>query len=379
MFRATASNLGRVSQLAQKGSHIKPNSRPFSSSLRNQAYVRFSTPGNRGQPQRPRNTLDWRTWDRRVKFLVGTGVLGSAYYISHQEQVPETGRWRFMNTSPEFEAQAKLLHELGPKTLPLNHPITRHVRRVATRVLHASNLGILSGEKIPTVLSPFGIHEGESWNPDAQFGAAANPGPVYGPTKEWNVLVVNDMKTINAMAIPGTIIVFTGILPICQDEEGLAAVLSHVARHTAERLSGQTIRMIVVGLLSFVLGIDVNITNTFQTLMMELPNSRTQEREADLIGIRLMSRACYDPAAAPQVFGRLARLESKIAAKMGLDFFRTHPSSESRVKLLEEALPEAYAILAANPECEHVREQIESFKASARAISPDEHGDWVFA
>lgn len=94
---------------------------------------------------------------------------------------------------------------------------------------------------------------------------------------------------------------FTGILPICQDEEGLAAVLSHgkfhyhlsrsgiltslseighvVARYTAERLSGQTVQWIMLGLFSFVLGVDFGITNAFNTLFLELPNSRTQERE----------------------------------------------------------------------------------------------------
>ncbi len=36
-----------------------------------------------------------------------------------------------------------------------------------------------------------------------QYGATANPAAIYGPNKEWNVLVVNDMKTVNAMAVPG--------------------------------------------------------------------------------------------------------------------------------------------------------------------------------
>lgn len=104
----------------------------------------------------------------------------------------------------------ELRAELGPKTLPLNHPITKHVRRVASHILHASNLGILSGEQPLASLSPFGMSvdpDGTSWNPDAQFGAAANPGPAYGPTKEWNVLVVSDQKMINAMAIPGKIMI----------------------------------------------------------------------------------------------------------------------------------------------------------------------------
>ena len=45
--------------------------------------------------------------------------------------------------------------------------------------------------------------EGNAWNPDVEFGAAKEPGPVYGPSKEWDVIVVNDSKMINAMASPG--------------------------------------------------------------------------------------------------------------------------------------------------------------------------------
>lgn len=54
---------------------------------------------------------------------------------------------------------------------------------------------------------------------------------------------------------------------------------SSVARHTAERISSETLRLIAVGLVSFVLGVDAGLTNTFQTLLLELPNSRTQEHE----------------------------------------------------------------------------------------------------
>jgi hypothetical protein len=95
--------------------------------------------------------------------------------------------------------------ELQNSILPPNHPLTRHVRRVASRILHASNLGILRGEAQPS-LSPFGMissFEGDAWNPDADFGAATDPGPSYGPNKEWDVIVVNNSKMINAMASPG--------------------------------------------------------------------------------------------------------------------------------------------------------------------------------
>ena len=140
-------------------------------------------------------------------------------------------------------SRQSLRNELQASILPPYHPLSRHVRRVVSRILHASNLGILHGE----AHSPFGVRsnfEGDNWNPDADLGAATDPNPAYGPSKEWDVIVVDDPKMINAMASPGRytsnvsqnnylllqlgiITVFTGILPICQDEDGLAAVLSH--------------------------------------------------------------------------------------------------------------------------------------------------------
>jgi hypothetical protein len=80
-----------------------------------------------------------------------------------------------------------------------------------TRILHASNLGSIRGEEKPTVPSPFGLGtnaEGQIWNPDVDVGAAKDPGASYGPKKEWDVIVVNDNKVVNAMANPGNISCF---------------------------------------------------------------------------------------------------------------------------------------------------------------------------
>ncbi|KAH9475558.1 Mitochondrial metalloendopeptidase OMA1 [Psilocybe cubensis] len=287
MFRQPfllARNLVRPTTVHPSAQRISlRNLRSISSTTRREAYIRFSTPG--GPPTKPQNNLHGK-WDPRMKGAVVILGLGGLYYVSHLEQVPETGRWRFMNTSPSFEAQfaemtrKQMRASFGSNTLPPNHPVSRHVRRVVSRILHASNLGVLHGES-PLISSPFGLghdSEGHAWNPDAGFGAAADPGDAYGPSKEWDVIVVNDVKTMNAMALPGIIVVFTGILPVCQDEEGLAAVLAHVARHSAERLSAQTIAWtFLLGLA--VLGIDMGITDFVQKLFVDLPNSRTQEHE----------------------------------------------------------------------------------------------------
>lgn len=303
------------------------------------------------------------------------------YYVSHLEQVPQTGRWRFMNTSPKTEAavgeaaRQEIYAQFRGQILHPNHPVSRHVRRVASRILHASNLGTIHGEERlqPSFASDEfgGFGFGGFSAPDSSLGASTHPSESYGPEKQWDVIVI-DNKTVNAMAVSGAVVVFTGILPVCQDEEGLAAVLGHeighvVARHPAEQISSKTVQLLLSAFLQL-LGVDPIWANTGTVYGVELRNSRAAEYEADLIGLRLMSRACYNPGAAPRMFERLGMLEKSVATRATFEFAQTHPASENRVKYLEEALPEAYQIAASNPECARVRDQLDAFRSSAHSI-----------
>ncbi|KAF9458105.1 peptidase family M48-domain-containing protein [Collybia nuda] len=330
-------------------------------------HVRLYIQYERYSSASPKSPFDYRKWDSSVKLGVGIGILGSVYYISHLEQVPETGRWRFMNTSKKFEerigelARQQSREEYKNTTLPPNHMLSKHVRRVVARILAASNLGVVRGDGLlPAYPQTPGF-----WNPDEDIDKGSN-----SSTNEWDVIVVNDPKMVNAQVVPGLIIVYTGILPVCKDEQGLAAVLAHeighvVARHTAERISSRTV---VIGLLFLLstLGLDMGISDAVQTLLFELPNSRTQELEADRIGLSLMSRACFDPRGAPEMLARLGQMEAHISSRIGMDFLQTHPSSASRVEKLEQILPEAYALLAANPECAPIQDQLQIFREVAR-------------
>jgi Zn-dependent protease with chaperone function len=91
------------------------------------------------------------------------------------------------------------------------------------------------------------------------------------------------------------VFVFTGILPICQDDSGIASVLGHeiahnVAHHMAEKLSSSMISRSIWFLAQIALSIaglqlPVDITGTIINLVLEMPHSRRQESEADLIGL----------------------------------------------------------------------------------------------
>lgn len=62
------------------------------------------------------------------------------------------------------------------------------------------------------------------WNPPPQVDENV---PLGAGTTEWTVMVVNDPKTVNAMAAYGNIVVFTGLLPVAKDEDGLASIIGH--------------------------------------------------------------------------------------------------------------------------------------------------------
>ncbi|KAG2126057.1 peptidase family M48-domain-containing protein [Suillus clintonianus] len=336
------------------------------SSPRYAQYTRFSSEKHRHP--------SGEVIDSRMKIVIALVAVGGTYYIVHLEKVPETGRWRFMDISPKYEtnlAQAaydELLAEFRGKVLPSNHPVTRHVQRVVNRILESSDLGHLRSSEPRRSLAEL---PDDFWSEDP-FTTGRPSGESSTPEsggKEWNLLVVNDPSVVNAMATFGNIVVFTGILPICKDEQGLAAVLGHeiahvVARHASERYSSSKVFLAIAVLLQTVFGFDFGITNLISTLLLELPNSRTQEYEADTIGMQLTAKACFDPQAAVEMHARLAQYE-KAHGATSLEFLRTHPGAERRIKHLEELIPEAYSVQASSPQCAGINESVRRFREFA--------------
>jgi len=296
-----------------------------------------------------------------------------------------------MDVSPKFEASlweasyTELSNQFRGKLLPPSHDITQHVHRVVSRILDANDLGTLRGDprtpRMParTALQPslggFGNGDGQEgppdlWDPDANATNEWHDGAQGLGRKGWNLLVVNDEKVVNAMAAPGTVVVFTGILPVAKDEQGLAAILGHeighvVARHTAERYSYSKV-LIAFAWLAEIIGLPSGFGNILTTLLMELPHSRKQEYEADKIGLKLSAKACFDPTAAPLMFKRLGALE-KSSGGLNVSFLNTHPASDERVKQLEALLPEALSIRGSV--CGEMSEHLGSFgRAVARRV-----------
>lgn len=179
----------------------------------------------------------------------------------------------------------------------------------------------------------------------------ANGQAGYLKDYQWDYNLVDD-KTVNAWCMPGGKIVFyTGILPICKDDAGIAAVMGHevahaLANHGQQRMSAGLLQQ--VGQVGAAIAVGNKSPET-QALVMQaygigtqvggmLPFSRAHETEADVIGLTLMAIAGYDPINAVRVWERMSAMSNGQAPP---EFMSTHPSNESRIANLTALVPEA--------------------------------------
>lgn len=171
------------------------------------------------------------------------------------------------------------------------------------------------------------------------------------PEYQWQFTVVDDPKQANAFALPGgKVAVYTGIFPVARDTAGLATVIGHevahaIARHGAERMSQGVVAQIAGTGLAVGLG---GQTPAARNAVMQafglgvqvgalMPFSRSQESEADQIGMILMAKAGYDPAAAAALWRRFEAAGSSGPP----EFLSTHPSYSTRIQQIEKWVPES--------------------------------------
>ena len=184
------------------------------------------------------------------------------------------------------------------------------------------------GKKIEKSVTAFFINKGEK-DPTSTFG--------------WDYILVDNDKVVNAWCMPGgKIAVYTGLLDITKNEDGLAAVMGHeiahaVAKHSVERASrgvllntgtaildiatkgkvsqiNRTTGMNAVGLLS-----QIGIMNPF---------NRKQESEADYLGLIFASLSGYDIRETIKIWERMKEAKK---GKEPPEFMSTHPSSTNRI------------------------------------------------
>jgi predicted Zn-dependent protease len=168
---------------------------------------------------------------------------------------------------------------------------------------------------------------------------------------DWEFNLIDDDETANAFCVSGgKIAVYTGILPLTRDEEGLAVVLAHEVSHALANHGGERMSQLLIaelGGIALSKAVEKEPQRTQELWKLAygigaqvgflLPYSRQHESEADRIGLILMAQAGYDPEAAIPFWQRMADQ----GGERPPEFLSTHPSPETRIQDIREHLPEA--------------------------------------
>jgi Zn-dependent protease with chaperone function len=177
---------------------------------------------------------------------------------------------------------------------------------------------------------------------------------------DWEFRVIAEDE-LHSCALPGgKVAVSEGLLTVCQDEAGLAVVLSHamahvLARHGSERISPPAVHPGLRGALQTLTRAPVTTVTPQEIIQVygadpqpgeQLPYSRKLETEADAIGLILMAKGGYDPSAAPEFWDRLARRSEDNRSR----WIATHPADAYRTTQLRAMLPVAMNYYDAAPE-----------------------------
>lgn len=257
-------------------------------------------------------------WQIMLVFAVGAAI----YYFANQKTVPLTGRKQLRTMKPAAEMQLGLQSYnqiLADSRVVTSGPVVDAVKEIGRRIARAA--------------------------------APEDPG------FEWAFNVI-DSDQANAFALPGGYTaVYTGLIPIAENEDGLAVIMGHevahaLAHHGAERMAQQNMQRIVgagvsLGAGGMDMGAQRAVMGVFGGISQygyALPFSRKHESEADYIGLVLVARACYDPREAPKLWERMGAAGGASPP----EFQSTHPAPETRVNDFERWMPEAIEIYNEN-------------------------------
>jgi len=176
----------------------------------------------------------------------------------------------------------------------------------------------------------------------------------YRPETEawdWSVRVIDEPETVNAWCMAGgRMAIYTGLIDKLEaTDDEIAQVMGHeishaLLAHTAEKMSRAMAMQI--GLITAAVAapnstegqLAVTGAAMAAVVALELPNSRTAESEADVVGIEIAAKAGYDPRAAETLWAKMAEVGGSGDSRF--DFLSTHPAPVKRMETLRELAPE---------------------------------------
>jgi len=184
----------------------------------------------------------------------------------------------------------------------------------------------------------------------AYFDSMNKKDPTYN--FNWEYILIDNDKIKNAWCMPGgKIAVYTGILKVCKNKQGLAAVMGHeiahaVAKHSVERASRALLLNVGTQAMDIFTGgaisrtartTGVDVAGMLRTFGIDNPFGRKQETEADYLGLIFSSLAGFDIRESVKVWERMKE-ENK--GKEPPEWMSTHPSSSRRIDSLKNWIPE---------------------------------------
>ena len=241
-------------------------------------------------------------------------------------KAPITGRSQFITVSPQqelalgFQSAKQVLAEEKVSTDPQKNTMVKRI-----------------GERIAQV--------------------ATNQYPI-AKSFTWEFFVIENSEEANAFCLPGgKVFVYTGIFKYAANDDELAAVMGHeighaLARHGAERMSSSQVQQVGGQVLGAVMQGRGNPQNTAMAMQafgigtqlgIMLPHSRTQEYEADHIGLVLAAKAGYNPNSALSFWQKFGS-----SGKTPPEYLSTHPAPANRITQIKALLPTVMPIYEAN-------------------------------
>jgi len=165
---------------------------------------------------------------------------------------------------------------------------------------------------------------------------------------EWEYILIDNKRVRNAWCMPGgKIAIYSGMLEVTQNENGLAAVMGHeiahaVAKHSVERASRGMVLNVGTRLVDIVSGgkisnvnrvVGMDTVGLIQQIGIMNPFNRKQESEADYLGMIFSSLSGYDIRETVKIWERMKEINK---GKEPMEFMSTHPSSKNRIKNIND-------------------------------------------
>ena len=285
--------------------------------------------GNRSAPtggQRSRRGL--KLWP-----ILLFGLYFAYYYFSNKNDAPFTGRSQLLDTSAQEEAALGLQSYreiLQQSEVVRSGELPQQVQSIAQRLVSAA-------PKVEKYLAETkGTPDNTDWS-----------------AYQWETSVIQSDQA-NAFCLPGgKIAVYTGIVPMAANADGLAVVMGHeiahaLMRHGGERMAQQ--KLVQMGSIAASMSTGDMDPGQRQMVMAAigagaqygvlLPFSRSHESEADHVGLLLTAAACFNPQEAPKMWERMAAAGKQKPP----EFMSTHPAEGTRIQQLNAWMPEAMQV-----------------------------------